>query len=78
MLHCGFEWPIYEREQFDRRIEKGQLPHEWFSSAKTWGKSWIFYLSDDFIEHRLDNIDFVINGIGMYTNNKIDTLSEEK
>lgn len=74
MFHCGFEWPIDERKQFSKRIEEGKLPAQWFKFATSGGEHWIFYLSSDFIVHCLNMADSIIEGIGMYVKNKIETI----
>lgn len=66
MFHLGFEWPIKERCKFNKRVESGEWPAEWFRKATRGDKPWIFYLSDEFITHCLKTIDEVLEGVGAY------------
>jgi hypothetical protein len=66
MFHNGFEWPIEERDRFAQRIASERWPNEWFSTATSDDKPWIFYATDEFLEHCLKTIDDVIQGIGRF------------
>ena len=66
MFHLGFEWPEEERIRFDRRVQSGELPAEWFRKATRGDRPWIFYLSQEFILHCLNAIDEVLDGVGAY------------
>lgn len=66
MFHCGFEWPVDEREQFDNRIKEAKWPFDWFDKATSGGKPWVFYLTDTFINHCLTMVERVIEGIGAF------------
>ena len=66
MFHLGFEWPKDERMKFDRRVNSGEWPAEWFRKATSGDKPWIFYMSEDFIFHCLKTIDEVLDGVGAY------------
>lgn len=50
MFHCGFEWPVAERESFARRIVDEGWPTEWFQRASHDEQPWIFYMSHAFVD----------------------------
>ena len=66
MFHCGFEWPIYERQRFARRITDAGWPAVWFAQARRGDEPWVFYMTNEFIQHCADMIDRVICGVGAY------------
>ena len=66
VFHLGFEWPIQERTKFDERLQSGDWPTGWFRKSTTSGDPWIFYMSDQFIQHCLTTIDEVLEGVGAY------------
>ena len=66
MFHNGFEWPKAEREKFDDRIVDEGWPAEWFTKSTSDDKPWIFYMSNDFIQHCLATIDDILEGVGAY------------
>lgn len=66
MFHNGFEWPLKARHNFANRIKKEDWPSDWFSQATSGDEPWVFYMSDDFIEHCLVMIDQVLDGVGRY------------
>ena len=66
MFHLGFEWPMKERCKFNKRVQSGEWPDEWFGKATRGDKPWIFYMSDEFITHCLKTIDEVLEAIGAY------------
>ena len=63
MLHHGFEWPDTDREKFAHRIDSNGWT-DCFRQATSGGKPRIFYMSRDFIDHCLDTVDEIIDGIG--------------
>lgn len=65
MFHHGFEWPIDERRRFAQRIKDEGWPVMWFTAATHGEEPWIFYLSDNFIEHVLATIDAVLDGFAI-------------
>ena len=65
MFHCGLEWPEQDRKDFDNLIRSRGWT-DYFSTAQSGGDPWIFYLSRDFVDHCLDTVDKVIEGIGEY------------
>ena len=62
MFHCGFEWPTVERERFQKRT--ADWPSDWFATATSDHKPWIFYMTDTYINHCLTTIDSVLGGVG--------------
>ena len=64
MFHSGFEWPPEERKAFAMQI--AQWPSNWFATATESGNPWIFYLTDIFVDHCLEQVDQVVLGIGAY------------
>lgn len=65
MFHWGLEWPINERERFTKRIQSEGW-RDWFSKSESGGRPWIIYMSRDFVDHCIDMIDAIIDGIGRY------------
>ncbi|HEY4231995.1 MAG TPA: hypothetical protein VGM76_01085 [Lacipirellulaceae bacterium] len=66
MFHCGFEWPVVERERFRQHRIKEKWPVDWFSDAKRNSEPWICYMAQPFIDHCLDIIQKSIDGIGAF------------
>ena len=66
MFHHGFEWPLGERQSFERTIQQKKWPQSWFAKSMSGGDPWIVYLSSNFIEHCLTTIDQVLEGVGSY------------
>lgn len=66
MFHNGFEWPLDKRKKFGELIKTEGWPREWFSRSTSDDDPWVFYMSDDFIEHCLQMIDHVLEGVGRY------------
>ena len=66
MFHNGFEWPMKERHKFSEEIQRRGWPPEWFKKSTSGDQPWIFYMSADFIQHCLDTIDQVLEGVGAY------------
>ena len=64
MFHCGFEWPMEERQRFDQRLSA--WPDDWFSKATSGGDPWVFYMSPTFVVHCLDRTEQIIAGIGRF------------
>ena len=64
MLHCGFEWPEHEIQNFSRRREA--WTEGWFGNAFRDNKPWMFYMSRVFISHCLAMVDEIIEGLGDY------------
>lgn len=71
MFHCGFEWPVEERNRFVRRMRDENWPSDWFIQLTTDGKPWIFYLSDKFIEHCLSTVDQALDAIGAFVRDEL-------
>jgi hypothetical protein len=66
MLHCGFEWPVVERQKFANLIKSEGWPEDWFTMATSNNEPWVFYMSDVFITHCLHTVDQVLDGVGNY------------
>lgn len=71
MFHCGFEWPVEERQRFAARIDTSGWPADWFAKATTGEEPWIFYLTDTYTSHCLDTIDSIIVGMGAFAREKL-------
>lgn len=66
MFHNGLEWPIDRRRDFARQMQGGGWPDDWFKTSESDGEVWIFYMSEVFIEHCIEVIDGVLDGVGAY------------
>jgi hypothetical protein len=66
MFHNGLEWPLDERVRFDERIRSKGWPSDWFSTATSADEPWIFYLSEQYIEHCLEMIEQVLAAVGAF------------
>ena len=68
MFHCGLEWPEKERKKF--RSQKNNWPAEWFQETTKNTKNneapWLFSMSPEFIQHCLQTIDGILDGVGAY------------
>ena len=64
MFHCGFEWPLEERQRFDSQLSR--WPRDWFLKATSGDDPWVFYMSPTFVEHCLDRTEDIITGIGKF------------
>ena len=71
MFHCGFEWPKDERERFQKQIDDGHWPGSWFATSTIAGKPWIFYLTNEFIEHCLTTTEQVLAAFGAFARDEI-------
>lgn len=71
MFHLGFEWPLDEREKFAARITSEAWPDVWFSKATSGDQPWIFYLSEEFIEHCLVRIQDVLDALGGFIRDEL-------
>jgi hypothetical protein len=60
MFHNGLEWPL------DERIRSKGWPSDWFSTATSADEPWIFYLSEQYIEHCLEMIEQVLDAVGAF------------
>lgn len=47
-------------------MHRNGWPLEWFNTSTNDGKPWIFYMSPEFIQHCLDTVDEVLDGVGRY------------
>jgi hypothetical protein len=66
MFHSGFEWPVADREHFDRLIEMQCWPAEWFTRSTSGGATWIVYMGEDFIRRCLDFIGELLEAAGAF------------
>ena len=64
MFHCGFEWPVKEREKFQAELSASGWPTDWFSKSETDNRPWMFYMSQTFIDHCLTMSGEIIGAIG--------------
>lgn len=64
MLHNGFEWPPAQREAFGNRVKS--WPKNWFMSATSNHKPWVWYMSEAFIGRVLTLIDEVMDAAGQH------------
>lgn len=71
MFHWGFEWPPEQREAFAKHIAAERWPSNWFATAQQDGSPWIFYLTDIFVDHCLEQIGQVVNSIGTYVGTEL-------
>lgn len=71
MFHCGFEWPPEERGKFQSQIDKSKWPATWFMTATSGGDPWIYYMSDEFIDHCMKTIDNVITAFGEFARDNL-------
>lgn len=77
IFHYGFEWPLEERQKYSKRIKDEKWPTNWFNSATSGGEPWIIYLSNEFVEHCLENIDSTINGFSLFLMKQIKDLEKQ-
>ena len=62
MFHYGLEWPLSETKKFEKRANS--WPEEWFHVSWRGTQPWIFCMSSEFIDHCLQVIEAIINGLG--------------
>ena len=63
MFHCGLEWPSKDLKDFANLIKSNGWT-DCFERAESDGEPWIFYMSREFIDHCVDTVEEVIDGIG--------------
>jgi hypothetical protein len=66
MFHNGLEWPLDERQKFSKLLLEKKWPSEWFLQSTSNDAPWIFYMSQVFIDHCLETIDEVLEGVGAF------------
>jgi len=66
MFHCGFEWPVEERNKFWSRIQNEHWPDNWLNRSTSGGETWIIYLTSDFIQHCIKTIERVIEALARF------------
>ena len=65
MLHHGLEWPPDVRNSFAEFIKP--FPKNWFSSSTSGGEPWVFYMTEDFVQHLLKIVEAIFETITDYT-----------
>ena len=75
MLHGGFEWSTDELEKFERLLDAGRWPPDWFSKATTGDEPWMSYMTSAFVYHCLEMAEGVISGIEQFGLGEIGTHS---
>ena len=73
MFHCGFEWPLDDRQRFTKRISDAGWPADWFATATSRGAPWVFYFTDTFIQRCIKTIEDVILAIGAFAKRRLNT-----
>ncbi len=71
MFHNGFEWPVDERKRFAKKIKDDGWPSAWFSVATTNDNPWIFFMSDNFIQHCDKTIELILDAIGCFVRDEL-------
>jgi hypothetical protein len=66
MFHNGLEWPVEERQKFAQRITNENWPADWFFSATSDNRPWIFYMTDTLIDHCLNTINQSLDATGLF------------
>ena len=66
MFHNGFEWLSEEGTKFRQRIQSSGWPADWFKESRGFGDTRFFYMTPEFVQHCLDTIDHLIEGVGAY------------
>ncbi len=64
MFHNGFEWPVEQRESFDRMIGGDKMPADWFSRSTSGEKTWIIYIAEPLTRRCLALFDEVLEAGG--------------
>jgi hypothetical protein len=78
MFHNGLEWPVQERQRFAQRITNEHWPPQWFSKAESGHQPWVFYMTDDFIEHCLKTINLSLDAIGLFIRDVLIPLRDSR
>ncbi|HEV8076521.1 MAG TPA: hypothetical protein VGP66_11760 [Candidatus Acidoferrum sp.] len=75
MFHFGLEWPVDERQRFaghiSQSISNEGWSSDWIEKSTSDGIPWIFYLTDKFVDHCLNSIDHVVEGMGIYVEEQL-------
>jgi hypothetical protein len=61
-FHNGFEWPEDFRDKFDEQSRR--WPQDWFSRSTSGGRTWIVYMTEDFVQRCLRFVDEVLAAAG--------------
>ena len=78
MFHNGMEWPEEERKNFQNRITAEHWPTTWFSQATSGGDPWVFYMTQEFIEHCYDAANKTLDAFGLLIKNELWPLLPER
>lgn len=73
MFHFGFEWPKEECLKFAQRV-KEQKWENWLQWSQHGDEPWIFYMSDEFIEHCLAMLDKVLDALGRHCKDRLPAI----
>lgn len=68
LFHGGFEWSLEHREQFEALVA-ARAWDQFFQSARTNGKPWIFYLRDEIIDDMPRRMEGVLDSLGRFAKN---------
>lgn len=71
MFHHGMEWPENERTNFQNRIATEKWPTTWFSQATSGGDPWVFYMTQEFIDHCHESANKLIDAFGCLIKNDL-------
>ena len=66
MFHNGFEWFREEGTKFRQRVQDSGWPEKWFKESEGFGDTRFFYMTPEFVQHCLDTVDQLIEGMGAY------------
>ena len=66
MFHNGFEWFGEEGTEFRQCVQDSGWPEKWFKELEGFGDTRFFYMTPEFVQHCLDTIDQLIEGVGAY------------
>lgn len=70
MFHHGFLWPEDECVKFQKTLQERCWPDYWFDTTDYNEKPYMFYMSNEFIEHCLDTIEGILDGVGTLEKDK--------
>jgi hypothetical protein len=78
MFHNGFEWPKERCTEFAAHVEQRNW-QAWFSDSSHGDEPWIFFMTDQFINHCFDMIHKLLDGFGAYCKGRdpVETIPTE-
>ncbi|CUX06668.1 Yma [Agrobacterium tumefaciens str. B6] len=65
MFHMGFEWPLEDRQKFEKLVNQNRW-ETFFTSSRHGNEPWIFYLTDSTVDGLPDWVDELITKIGLF------------